>query len=230
MCPFRPNVDTPLQSPPGLDIDRRLGYRSFFDLPTHARETSRSSHLFVRSRTSGPLSVVEPPSKHVPCDHRHNTHPAMTTRRSATPTTAQILLVEDNPGDVRLTKEAFKQGRIENDLHVVSDGTEALEFLHQRNEYADAPRPDLILLDLNLPRTDGEEVLEELKGDSELRSIPVIVLTSSRAEEDVAKSYELHANAYLTKPVDPDEFIETVRAFEKFWFSVVRLPPEGDQL
>ncbi|ADD06249.1 receiver box response regulator [Natrialba magadii ATCC 43099] len=154
----------------------------------------------------------------------------MTTRRSATPTTAQILLVEDNPGDVRLTKEAFKQGRIENDLHVVSDGTEALEFLHQRNEYADAPRPDLILLDLNLPRTDGEEVLEELKGDSELRSIPVIVLTSSRAEEDVAKSYELHANAYLTKPVDPDEFIETVRAFEKFWFSVVRLPPEGDQL
>ncbi|OIB56289.1 response regulator [Natrialba sp. SSL1] len=153
----------------------------------------------------------------------------MTTRRPSSPTTAQILLVEDNPGDVRLTKEAFKQGRIENDLHVVSDGTEALEFLHQQNEYGDAPRPDLILLDLNLPRTDGEEVLEELKGDSELRSIPVIVLTSSRAEEDVAKSYELHANAYLTKPVDPDEFIETVRAFEKFWFSVVRLPPEGDQ-
>ncbi|ELY88638.1 response regulator receiver protein [Natrialba hulunbeirensis JCM 10989] len=154
----------------------------------------------------------------------------MTTRRPSSPTTAQILLVEDNPGDVRLTKEAFKQGRIENDLHVVSDGTEALEFLHQQNEYEDAPRPDLILLDLNLPRTDGEEVLEELKGDSELRSIPVIVLTSSRAEEDVVKSYELHANAYLTKPVDPDEFIETVRAFEKFWFSVVRLPPEGDQL
>ncbi|WP_049896995.1 response regulator [Natrialba chahannaoensis] len=154
----------------------------------------------------------------------------MTSRRPSTPTTAQILLVEDNPGDVRLTKEAFKQGRIENDLHVVSDGTEALEFLHQRNDYEDVPRPDLILLDLNLPRTDGEEVLEELKGDSELRSIPVIVLTSSRAEEDVAKSYELHANAYLTKPVDPDEFIETVRAFEKFWFSVVRLPPEGDQL
>ncbi|ELY93548.1 response regulator receiver protein [Natrialba chahannaoensis JCM 10990] len=159
-----------------------------------------------------------------------DTHSAMTSRRPSTPTTAQILLVEDNPGDVRLTKEAFKQGRIENDLHVVSDGTEALEFLHQRNDYEDVPRPDLILLDLNLPRTDGEEVLEELKGDSELRSIPVIVLTSSRAEEDVAKSYELHANAYLTKPVDPDEFIETVRAFEKFWFSVVRLPPEGDQL
>ncbi|MGQ3411877.1 response regulator [Natrinema versiforme] len=141
---------------------------------------------------------------------------------------AQILLVEDNPGDVRLTKEAFKQGRIENDLHVVSDGTEALDFLSQRSGYADAPRPDLILLDLNLPGKDGEEVLEELKDDSALRSIPVIVLTSSRAEEDVVKSYELHANAYLTKPVDPDEFIETVRAFEKFWFSVVRLPPEVD--
>ncbi|NGM70005.1 response regulator [Natronolimnobius sp. AArcel1] len=143
--------------------------------------------------------------------------------------TAQILLVEDNPGDVRLTKEAFKQGRIENDLHVVSDGTEALDFLAQQNEYSDAPRPDLILLDLNLPRTDGEEVLLELKADPQLRSIPVIVLTSSRAEEDIARSYELHANAYLTKPVDPDEFIETVRAFEEFWFSVVRLPPEVEQ-
>ena len=142
---------------------------------------------------------------------------------------AQILLVEDNPGDVRLTREAFKQGRIENDLHVVSDGTDALDFLYQRGEFEDAPRPDLILLDLNLPRTDGEEVLEELKGDDSLRSIPVIVLTSSEAEEDIVRSYELHANAYLTKPVDPDEFIETVRAFEKFWFSVVRLPPEGDR-
>ncbi|AFO59186.1 MULTISPECIES: response regulator [Natrinema] len=141
---------------------------------------------------------------------------------------AQILLVEDNPGDVRLTKEAFKQGRIENDLHVVSDGTEALDFLGRQGPYTDAPRPDLVLLDLNLPGKDGAEVLEELKADPVLRSIPVIVLTSSRAEEDVVKSYELHANAYLTKPVDPDEFIETVRAFEKFWFSVVRLPPEGD--
>ncbi|MDQ2050061.1 response regulator [Natronolimnohabitans sp. A-GB9] len=153
----------------------------------------------------------------------------MSNSRPFRPEPAQILLVEDNPGDVRLTKEAFKQGRIENDLHVVSDGNEALAFLYQRGEYEDAPRPDLILLDLNLPRKDGEDVLEELKGDSELRSIPVIVLTSSRAEEDVVKSYELHANAYLTKPVDPDDFIETVRAFEKFWFSVVRLPPEDEQ-
>ncbi|MDS0473837.1 response regulator [Natrinema sp. 1APR25-10V2] len=152
----------------------------------------------------------------------------MTDSGTSRPEPAQILLVEDNPGDVRLTKEAFKQGRIENDLHVVSDGIEALDFLTQRGDYADAPRPDLILLDLNLPGKDGEDVLEELKDDPALRSIPVIVLTSSRAEEDVVKSYELHANAYLTKPVDPDEFIETVRAFEKFWFSVVRLPPEVD--
>lgn len=153
----------------------------------------------------------------------------MSNSRQFRPEPAQILLVEDNPGDVRLTEEAFKQGRIENDLYVVSDGNEALDFLYRRDEYADAPRPDLILLDLNLPRKDGEEVLEELKADSELRSIPVIVLTSSRAEEDVVRSYELHANAYLTKPVDPDDFIETVRAFEKFWFSVVRLPPEGER-
>ncbi len=152
----------------------------------------------------------------------------MTDYESFRPEPAQLLLVEDNPGDVRLTKEAFKQGRIENDLHTVSDGSEALAFLKRRGEYEDAPRPDLVLLDLNLPRTDGEEVLEQLKDDPKLRSIPVIVLTSSRAEEDIARSYELHANAYLTKPVDPDEFIETVRAFEKFWFSVVRLPPEGD--
>ncbi|WP_394741223.1 response regulator [Natronococcus roseus] len=144
------------------------------------------------------------------------------------PEPAQLLLVEDNPGDVRLTREAFKQGRIDNDLHTVSDGSDALDFLHQRGEYEDAPRPDLVLLDLNLPRKDGEEVLADLKDDPQLQSIPVIVLTSSRAEEDIARSYELHANAYLTKPVDPDEFIETVRAFEKFWFSVVRLPPEED--
>ncbi|TYT61405.1 response regulator [Natrialba swarupiae] len=153
----------------------------------------------------------------------------MSTSGDTPPERAQILLVEDNPGDVRLTKEAFKQGRIENDLHVVTDGNRALEFLARDGRYEDAPRPDLILLDLNLPRTDGEEVLEQLKDDPNLRSIPVIVLTSSRAEEDIVKSYELHANAYLTKPVDPDEFIDAVRAFEKFWFSVVRLPSEVDR-
>ena len=144
------------------------------------------------------------------------------------PEPAQLLLVEDNPGDVRLTREAFKQGRIDNDLHTVSDGSDALDFLHQRGEYEDAPRPDLVLLDLNLPRKDGEEVLADLKDDSELQSIPVIILTSSRAEEDIARSYELHANAYLTKPVDPDEFIETIREIEEFWLSVMRLPTDSD--
>ena len=152
----------------------------------------------------------------------------MTEYPPTTADPAQILLVEDNPGDVRLTKEAFKQGRIENDLHVVTDGHEALEFLSQDGPYEDAPRPDLVLLDLNLPRKNGDEVLEELKTDAELRCIPVIVLTSSKAEEDVVRSYKLHANAYLTKPVDPDEFIETVKAFEIFWFRVVRLPTEGN--
>ena len=138
---------------------------------------------------------------------------------------ARILLVEDNPGDVRLTKEAFEQGQIETDLHVVSNGSEALSFLSRDGEYTDVPRPDLVLLDLNLPGKDGENVLEELKDDPTHRSIPVIVLTSSSADEDIARSYERHANAYLTKPVDPDEFSQTVRAFEQFWFSVVRLPP-----
>ncbi|AFZ72279.1 response regulator [Natronobacterium gregoryi] len=153
----------------------------------------------------------------------------MTDTDAIHPEPAQLLLVEDNPGDVRLTEEAFGQGRSENDLHVVSDGGEALDFLTRQDEYADAPRPDLILLDLNLPRTGGEEVLKELKDDPELRPIPVIVLTSSQTEEDITRSYERHANAFLTKPVDPDEFIETIRAFETFWCTVVHLPPEVDE-
>jgi len=142
-----------------------------------------------------------------------------------TPDPADILLVEDNPGDVRLTREAFKEGGISNTLHVVTDGVEALDFLHQRGEYADAPRPDIVLLDLNLPRKNGDEVLAEVEGDIDLKCIPVIILTSSEAEEDVVKSYELQANAYLTKPVDPVQFIETVQSFKAFWLSVVRLPP-----
>jgi len=141
---------------------------------------------------------------------------------------ADILLVEDNPGDVRLTREAFEEGGIANTLHVVRDGVAALDFLYQRGDHADAPRPDIVLLDLNLPRKSGEEVLVEIRGDEELGCIPVIVLTSSEAEEDVVKSYELHANAYLTKPVDPECFIETVRSFQSFWLSVVRLPPHRD--
>ena len=138
-----------------------------------------------------------------------------------------ILLVEDNPGDVRLTREAFKDGQICNDLHVVTDGVEALDFLYQRGDYADAPFPDLILLDLNLPRKNGDEVLEEINDDPDLARIPVIVLTSSGAQEDVVQSYDLQANAYLTKPVDPSAFVEVVQSFKSFWLSVVRLPP-GD--
>lgn len=139
---------------------------------------------------------------------------------------ADILVVEDNPGDVRLTKEAFKEGKIANTLHVVEDGVDALDFLFQRNDYADAPRPDLVLLDLNLPRKNGDEVLEELHEDPGRRSIPVIILTSSEAEEDIAKSYELCASGYLTKPVDPNEFIDMIQELERFWLSIMRLPTD----
>lgn len=138
-----------------------------------------------------------------------------------------ILLVEDNPGDVRLTREAFREGRINNDLHVVSDGEAALDYLHQRGEYESAQTPDLILLDLNIPRLDGLELLERIRDDPELSHLPVVVLTSSEAEEDVIKSYELHSNAYLTKPVNHREFVDLVRTFEEFWFELVRFPPKG---
>jgi CheY-like chemotaxis protein len=139
-----------------------------------------------------------------------------------------ILLVEDNPGDVRLTREAFAEARINNDLHDVNDGEAALDFLHQRDDHADAPRPDLILLDLNLPKVDGLDVLEEVKSHDDLRTIPVVVLTSSEAEEDVVQSYEQHTNAYLTKPIDPNEFVDVIRSFERFWLTLVELPPDPD--
>jgi len=139
-----------------------------------------------------------------------------------------ILLVEDNPGDVRLTREAFKEGNVANTLHVVEDGVDALDFLFQRNEYADAPRPDLVLLDLNLPRKNGDEVLEELHEDPSRRRIPVIILTSSDAEEDIVGSYERCASGYLTKPVDPNEFIDMIQDLERFWLSIMRLPPDTD--
>jgi len=134
----------------------------------------------------------------------------------------QILLVEDSPGDVSLTRAALAQSRIANELHVVGDGDLALEFL--RSADADHPRPDLVLLDLNLPRTDGREVLTQVKDDPTLRRIPVIVLTSSADEADVLKSYDLHANSYITKPVDFDEFLAAVHSIEDFWLSIVRLP------
>ena len=138
----------------------------------------------------------------------------------------EVLLVEDNPGDVRLTREALKEGKIRNNLHVAKDGVEALAFLRREGEHADAPRPDVILLDLNLPRKDGREVLAEVKGDPALRQIPVVILTSSQAEEDICRAYDLHANCYISKPVDLDQFIRVVRSIEDFWFTVVKLPPE----
>lgn len=137
-----------------------------------------------------------------------------------------ILLVEDNPGDVRLTMEALKEGKVLNTLHVVSDGVSAVAYLRRDGAYAKAPRPDLILLDLNLPKKDGREVLEEIKKDPQLKRIPVVILTTSKAEEDILKTYNLHANCYITKPVDLDQFIKVVESIEGFWLSVVKLPPE----
>lgn len=138
----------------------------------------------------------------------------------------EILLVEDNPGDVRLTVEALKEGRMNNRLSVVSDGVEALEFLRRQGRFADAPRADLVLLDLNLPKRDGREVLAEIKRDPELRRTPVVILTTSKADEDVLASYDLHANCFITKPVDFEQFISVVRTIDDFWLTVVRLPSE----
>ncbi|GAA3838369.1 response regulator [Sphaerisporangium flaviroseum] len=140
-----------------------------------------------------------------------------------------VLLVEDDPGDVLLTKEAFEHNKVQNKLHVVSDGEQAIAFLRQEGEYSDVPRPDLILLDLNLPRKDGREVLEDIKADADLRSIPVVVLTTSEAEEDILKSYHLHANAYVAKPVDFDQFIRVVRQIDDFFVTVVKLPRTGQR-
>lgn len=137
----------------------------------------------------------------------------------------EILLVEDNPGDHRLTKEALHEGKVYNNLHWVKDGVEALDFLKQRGAHKKAPRPDIILLDLNLPKKDGREVLSEIKRDQDLRQIPVVILTTSAAEEDVLRSYDLHANCYVTKPVDLEKFIVVVQSIDRFWLSVVTLPP-----
>ena len=136
----------------------------------------------------------------------------------------EILLIEDNPGDVRLTVEALKDSKVRNHLSVVRDGVEAMAFLRQQGPYAEAPCPDLILLDLNLPKKDGREVLAEIKQDARWRSIPVVILTTSDARPDIMRSYELHANCYITKPVDLDSFLHVVRSIEAFWLTIVRLP------
>ena len=138
----------------------------------------------------------------------------------------EILLVEDNPGDVRLTVEALKDVKVHNNLHVVKDGMEAMAFLHREGKYADAPHPDLILLDLNLPKKDGCEVLAEIKEDPMLKRIPVVVLTGSKAGEDILKTYNLHANCYISKPIDLEQFIMVVKSIEGFWLTIVKLPSE----
>lgn len=136
-----------------------------------------------------------------------------------------ILLVEDNPADVRLTEEALKEEKLHNNLHVVNDGVEALAFLRKEGKYSNAVRPDLILLDLNLPKKDGREVLKEIKSDDKLKTIPVVVLTVSKAEEDILKSYNLHANCYITKPLDLNQFSRVVKSIQDFWLTIVKLPP-----
>jgi CheY-like chemotaxis protein len=143
------------------------------------------------------------------------------------PSAIEVLLVEDDPGDVLMTQEAFEEHKVHNRLNIVNDGVDALAYLRREGEYADAARPDLILLDLNLPRMDGREVLSKIKNDHSLRQIPVVVLTTSQADEDVLRSYQLHANAYVTKPVDFERFIAVVRQIDEFFVSVVKLPPRG---
>ena len=138
----------------------------------------------------------------------------------------QVLLVEDSPGDVRLTQEAFKDAKVHINLHVASDGAEAMAFLGREGKHANDPRPDLILLDLNLPKKDGREVLAEIKGNPRLQTIPVVILTMSASEADILKSYALHANCYITKPVNLDGFLKVVKSIDNFWLSVVKLPPE----
>jgi two-component system response regulator len=146
--------------------------------------------------------------------------------RSIDATPIEILLVEDNPGDARLTREALKDSKVRNNLSVVGDGVDALRYLRHEGEFASAPRPDIILLDLNLPRLDGREVLREIKIDEMLRRIPVVILTTSDDEHDILAAYDLYANCYITKPVDFQRFIQIVKTIENFWFSIVRLPPD----
>jgi CheY-like chemotaxis protein len=136
----------------------------------------------------------------------------------------EFLLAEDNPGDVRLTKEALRESKIRNNLNVVPDGVEAMAFLRRQGKYADAPTPDVVLLDLNLPKKDGREVLAEIKTDPVLKRIPVVIITSSEAEQDILRTYDLHANCYVTKPVDLDQFIKVIQSIESFWLTIVKLP------
>jgi CheY-like chemotaxis protein len=149
------------------------------------------------------------------------------TTNGTTLARAKILLVEDNPGDIRLTMEALKEGKILNEISVAEDGVEAIAYLRRTGKYAAVSRPDLILLDLNLPKKDGREVLEEIKADDDLKKIPVVVLTTSAAERDILRAYNLHANCYITKPVDLEQFMRVVQSIEDFWLTIVKLPQES---
>ena len=139
----------------------------------------------------------------------------------------EILLVEDSPGDARLAREALRDSKVINNLSMVSDGVEAMAYLNRQGKYENSPRPDLVLLDLNLPKKDGREVLAEIKSEEGLKRIPVVILTTSKAEEDIVKSYNLHANCYITKPVDLEQFIKVIKSIEDFWMTIVKLPPKG---
>jgi two-component system, chemotaxis family, response regulator Rcp1 len=147
----------------------------------------------------------------------------MTNNKSLQP--IEILMADDNKGDVRLTLEALKGAKVKNNVHVVENGIEAMAFLRKEGKYANVPRPDIILLDLNMPKKDGREVLQEIKSDPDLKCIPVVILTVSQAEEDILKTYNLHANCFISKPVDLDQFIKIVKSLEDFWFTIVKLPP-----
>ena len=149
------------------------------------------------------------------------------TTRTGSVDPIEILLIEDNPGDARLAQEALKESKINNTLNIVSDGLAALDYLYRRGKYADVVRPDIIFLDLNLPGKDGREILEEIKADTDLRAIPVVILTTSAAEEDIARTYAAHANCYVTKPVDFEQFSKVVHSVGDFWFTIVKLPTEN---
>jgi len=151
----------------------------------------------------------------------------MTNQKGGKP--IEILLVEDNPGDARLAQEALRDSKVSNTLKIVGDGVEAMDYLRKKGKYGKTARPDLILLDLNLPKKDGREVLAEIKADAYLKRIPVVILTISKAEEDVLKSYDLHANCYITKPIDLNQFVEVVKSIENFWLTIVKLPPNGNK-
>src|SRR3954452_9421347 len=188
-------------------------------LPSARRSPSATAGASGSSRNSAPAARFISRYRRKTF-HETRGRKAMTDGRSP----IEILLVEDNPGDERLTREALKEGRVYPKPHWAKDGVEAMEFLQQRGKYRDAPRPDIIPLDLNLPKKDGREVLQEIKSDEQLRRIPVVVLTTSKAEEDVLRSYNLHANCYITKPVHLDDFVGVLRQLEGFWTDVVRLP------